>query len=122
MSLAIGAKQSAIGIDHGQRVEEGVVDPFEKTDRQHHLELRRHLLEAADSRAFLKRRRPRKMAGIGVLVEIGGFKELLQKYQIGAPPSRLSDQGFRPRQIIGVVLTAGHLRSCYNDYAHLKPS
>ncbi|MNW09120.1 hypothetical protein D3C71_2060450 [compost metagenome] len=52
MSLAVDPEQAAVGIGHGQRIEEGVAGPFVPAQRQHHAQLAGQGGEALQNRAL----------------------------------------------------------------------
>jgi hypothetical protein len=107
--LAVDAQYRAVGVDHHQAVEVGVVRTLEHGHRQHDAEIRREAGEAQDGWILGHRGGQLEVTRQVILAEVRRLEELLNEYHLGPSPGRLAHQPLRIRDVRLAVPAAGHL-------------
>ena len=121
MTFAIDAEHSPVGVDHGQRVEIGVVAALEEADRQDHAQLGRQPAHPCQQRAALEGLGQLEVPLGPVLAEIGPLEQLLKEHDVGPSTCRLAHQGFGARHVPVAIPLAAHLRRGDGDLPHDIP-
>ena len=110
VALAVGAEHAPVGVDHGQRVEVGVVGALEEAHRQDHMEFGREPAHAGQKGMALERVGKAEIAPVLVLAEVRRLEQLLQEHDPRTPSGSLAHEPLGPGDVVVTVPAAGHLR------------
>jgi len=110
--FAILAEDFAVGVDHHQCIEQGVVGPFEHADRQHHFQFRGQRGHASDGRVILDRCRQVIKATVFVDAEVRRFEQFLDQDDFRALLRRIANQPLGIGDVGLFVPAALHLCGC----------
>ena len=116
--LAVETEHLPAGVDHGDRVEIGLVVALEEAEGQHDVQFAGQRLECGDAFVAFDRTRQLEISRQLVLAKVGRLEKLLDKDDARALRGGLADQLFRAIEALHAVLAAGHLRGRHSNVAH----
>ncbi len=115
--LAVDAEHLAVGVDHRQRVEVGVVGALEHAERQHHAELARQRLEAPHDRVVRRSAAPAsKWLARWSLQKYGVSKSSCRRMTCAPLRGGLAHQRLGPGEVLGSIRRAGELGRGNGDF------
>ena len=121
MAFAVDAQGPAIGIDHGNGIEEGRASALEEADRQDDAQCFRQRGAAGDQRVAFQRLGEVEVLRVLFDAEVGGGEKLLDEDDLGTLPGRLPDQRLGTVSVCGQIPTAGELGCGDGNLAHGGP-
>jgi hypothetical protein len=101
VAFSVNALHAPVGIDHGDRVEEGLTCPLEEADRQDHAQFPRKRCKAGGQRVTFRRQGQVKIAWVLLDAEIRCCKQFLHQNHIGALTGRLETRASARSAFVG---------------------
>ena len=118
--LAVNAEHLAAGVDHGDRVEIGLVVALEKTEGEDDTEFAGEGLEFGDAFVVIDRAGQCEEIRELVLAEIGRLEEFLNEDNVGALGGGSADELLGALEVCGAIGATGHLRGGEGDVSHSR--